>query len=148
MTGTEQDWHVICVATPEKSTTMNGTQPNVTGCRTLSRKGPWTRPWKSHWRHQSIRRYRLVMTKESSPMMMTLTGNTSNLQCQEVGRRNGSKELVVIWAYSMSLVWLVWFVSKRFCKRNNHDYQASQKSWLSKDLIIKPRSLSDYQMLW
>ena len=48
------------------------------------------------------------MTKESSPMMMTHTGNTSNLQCQEsVGRRKGAKEVVVIWAYSVVLVWLV-----------------------------------------
>jgi hypothetical protein len=43
------------------------------------------------------------MTKESSPMM-THTGNASNLQCQEVGRRKGAKELVVIWAYSVDLV--------------------------------------------
>ena len=47
------------------------------------------------------------MTKESSPMMMTHTGNVSSLQCQEVGRRKGAKELVVIWAYSVALVWLV-----------------------------------------
>jgi hypothetical protein len=40
-------------------------------------------------------------------MMMTHTGNASNLQCQEVGRRKGAKELVVIWAYSVALVWLV-----------------------------------------
>ncbi len=39
-------------------------------------------------------------------MMMTLTGNASNLQCQEDGRRKGAKELVVIWAYSVALVWL------------------------------------------
>ena len=47
------------------------------------------------------------MTKEDSLMMMTHTGNTSNLQCQEVGRRKGAKELVVIWAYSVALVWIV-----------------------------------------
>ena len=29
-------------------------------------------------------------------MMRTHTGNTSNLQCQEVGRRKGAKEVVVI----------------------------------------------------
>jgi hypothetical protein len=29
-------------------------------------------------------------------MMMTHTGNTSSIQCQEVGRRKGAKELVVI----------------------------------------------------
>jgi hypothetical protein len=40
-------------------------------------------------------------------MMMTHTGNASSLQCQEVGRRKGEKELVVIWAYSVALVWLV-----------------------------------------
>jgi hypothetical protein len=34
------------------------------------------------------------------------------------------------------------------CKRNNYDYQGSEKSWLSKVLIIKTRSLSDYQMFW
>jgi hypothetical protein len=45
---------------------------------------------------------------------MTHTGNTSNLQCQEVGRRKGAKEMVVIWAYTVTLVWLVGFVSKRF----------------------------------
>jgi hypothetical protein len=73
----------------------------------LSRKGPWRRPWKAQKRHQSIRSCRLVMTKESSPMMMTPTGNTSNLQCQEVGRRKKAKEVVVIWAYSVALVWLV-----------------------------------------
>jgi hypothetical protein len=53
------------------------------------------------------------MTKESVPMM-THTGNASNLQCQEVGRRKGPKDLVVIWAYSVALVWIVWFVNKRF----------------------------------
>jgi hypothetical protein len=37
-------------------------------------------------------------------MMITNTGNTSSLQCQEVGSRKGTKELVVIWAYSVVLV--------------------------------------------
>ncbi len=32
---------------------------------------------------------------------------TCSLQCQEVGRRKGVKELVVIWAYSVDLVRLV-----------------------------------------
>jgi hypothetical protein len=40
-------------------------------------------------------------------MIMTHTGNASHLQCQEVGRRKGAKELVVIWAYTVALVWLV-----------------------------------------
>jgi hypothetical protein len=40
--------------------------------------------------------------KESSPMMMTRTGNTSSLQCQEVGRRKGTKELVVTWVSSVA----------------------------------------------
>jgi hypothetical protein len=40
-------------------------------------------------------------------MMMTHTAITSNLQCQEVGKRKGEKELVVIWTYSVVLVWLV-----------------------------------------
>ena len=35
------------------------------------------------------------------------SGNGSSLQCQEVGRRNGVKEVVVIWAYSVAVVWLV-----------------------------------------
>ena len=43
------------------------------------------------------------MTKESSLVMMTHTGNASNLQCQEVGRRKGAKKLVVIWTYSVAL---------------------------------------------
>ncbi len=47
-------------------------------------------------------------------MMMTHTGNASNLQCQEVGRRKGAKAVVVIWAYSVALVCLLLFVSKRF----------------------------------
>jgi len=34
------------------------------------------------------------------------TGNESSLQWQEVGRRKGAKEVVVIWAYSVALVWL------------------------------------------
>jgi hypothetical protein len=46
-------------------------------------------------------------------MIMTHTGNASNLQCQEVGRRKGAKEVVVTWTYS----------------------------------VVKPSSLSDYQML-
>ncbi len=40
-------------------------------------------------------------------MMMTHAGNASSLQCQEFGRRKGSKELVVIWVYSVVLVRLV-----------------------------------------
>ena len=42
-------------------------------------------------------------------MMMTHTGNASSLQWQEVGRRKGAEasEVVVIWAYSVALVWLV-----------------------------------------
>jgi hypothetical protein len=30
--------------------------------------------------------------------------DTSNLQCQEVGRRKGVKEMVVIWVYTVDLV--------------------------------------------
>jgi hypothetical protein len=40
-------------------------------------------------------------------MIMTHTGNASNLQCQEVGRRKGVKDLVVMWSYTVALVWLV-----------------------------------------
>ena len=35
-------------------------------------------------------------------MMMTHTGNASSLQCQEVGRRKGAKEVVVAWSYSVA----------------------------------------------
>jgi hypothetical protein len=76
-----------------------------------------------------------VMTKESSPVMMTHTWNTSNLQCQEVGRRKGAKEVVVIWAYSVALVWLVWFVSKRL---ENEIIM----------IIIKHLKKLDYQRTW
>ncbi len=48
-----------------------------------------------------------VLVKESSPMMMTHTEKASSLQCQEVGRRKGAKEVVVIWDYSVDLVCLV-----------------------------------------
>jgi hypothetical protein len=37
-------------------------------------------------------------------MMMTHTGNASILQWQEVGRKKGAEEVVVIWAYSVALV--------------------------------------------
>ena len=40
-------------------------------------------------------------------MMMTHTGNARSLQWQEVGRRKGTEEVVVIWAYSVDLAWLV-----------------------------------------
>jgi hypothetical protein len=44
------------------------------------------------------------MTKESSPMIMTVakaresSGNTSRLRWQELGRRQGVEEVVVTWA--------------------------------------------------
>ena len=41
------------------------------------KKNPWTRPWKAHGRYQSIPNCRRVTTKESSPTMMTHTGNAS-----------------------------------------------------------------------
>jgi hypothetical protein len=47
-------------------------------------------------------------------MMMTHTGNASSLRLQEVGRRQGAAEVVVIWAYSVALVCIHGFVSKRF----------------------------------
>jgi hypothetical protein len=46
----------------------------------ISRKRPWTRHWKSHWREEWIPNCRLVMTKESSPMMNSHTGNASSLR--------------------------------------------------------------------
>ena len=99
----------------------------------------------------------LVMTKESSSMMMTHTGNLSSLRWQEVARRQGAEEVAVIWAYSVALVWLLRFVSKRFLNEiiNWLDYQSNiSKSlitkafdnqaqlcfWLSKALIIKPKN--------
>jgi hypothetical protein len=73
--------------------------------------------------------------KESSLMMMTHTWNTSSLRWQEVGRRKGVEEVVVIWGYSVTLVWLVWFVSNRFVNEIIKwlDYQST----ISKRLIIK-----------
>ena len=34
-------------------------------------------------------------------------GNSSSLQCKEVGRRKAEEQVVVTWAYSVALVWLV-----------------------------------------
>jgi hypothetical protein len=48
-----------------------------------------------------------MILSRKSPMMMTHTGNVSSLQCQEVSRRKGRKELVVTWVYSVVLVSLV-----------------------------------------
>ncbi len=45
-----------------------------------SRKALWTRRWKAHWRQEWIPNCRLVMTKESSPMMKEHTGNGSSLR--------------------------------------------------------------------
>ncbi len=114
----------------------------------LSRKKLWTRPWKAHWRHQSIQCCRLVMAKESSPMMKPHTGDASSLQWQEVSRKKGAEQVVVIWD-SVVLVWLVWFVSKRFVKDIIKwlDYQSN----ISKSLIIKgldnQAQLSEYLCL-
>jgi hypothetical protein len=71
----------------------------------------------------------------SSSMMMTRTGDASSLQWQEVGRRKGAEQVVVIWAHSVAFVWLVWFVSKRFVNDiiKWFDYQSN----ISKSLIIK-----------
>ena len=48
---------------------------------------------------------RLVMTKESSPMMKTHTGNARSLRWvggwSTVGRRQGAEEVVIIWADSV-----------------------------------------------
>ena len=44
------------------------------------KKALWTRRWKAHWRQEWIPNCRLVMTKESSPMMKTRTGNGSSLR--------------------------------------------------------------------
>ncbi len=49
----------------------------------------------------------MLPTCDDKGVMMTHTGNASSLQCQEVGRRKGIKELVVVWAYSVALVRLV-----------------------------------------
>ena len=88
-------------------------QGYATMVKTFKESKLWTRPWKTHWRQQSMPNCRLLMTKESSPMMMTHTGNASSLRWQEVGRRKSAEEVVVIWTYSVALVWLVWYVSKR-----------------------------------
>jgi hypothetical protein len=62
---------------------------------------------------------------------MTHTGNASSLQCQEVGRRKGEKTVVVIWTYSVALVWLVLFVSKHLVN------EIIMIISISKSLIIK-----------
>jgi hypothetical protein len=63
-------------------------------------------------------------------------------------------QVVVIWAYSVSLVWVVWFVSKRFVNEIimiiiNHlkrliikwlDNQTQISVWLSNPLMINPRN--------
>ncbi len=48
-----------------------------------------------------------VFFSDSSPMMMTHTGNTSSLQRQEVDWRMEVREVIVIWTYSVVLVWFV-----------------------------------------
>ena len=75
----------------------------------LQEKKLGTRPWKAHWRQQSIP------------------------NC----RRKGVHEVVVTWAYSVALVWLVWFVSKRCVNEiiKGLDYQSNHS--ISKSLIIK-----------
>ncbi len=72
-----------------------------------------------------------MMTKESSPMMMTRTGNASNLQCQEVGMRKqqggegAGCDMGLLSGFSLACL----ICEQTFCKRNNHDYhQASQKA--------------------
>ena len=94
---------------------------------------------------QSIPNDRLVMTKDS-PMMMTHTGNTSRLRWREVGRRQGVEEVVVMWTYSVTLVWLLWFVSKRFANEMIKwlDYQSN----ISKSLIIKGFDNQDQFSVW
>ncbi len=77
----------------------------------------------------------ITNTGNTSSLMMTHTGNSSSPQCQEVGRRKGTKELVVIWTYSVALVWLVWFVSKRFVNEIIM-------------IIIKHLKKFDYQRAW
>jgi hypothetical protein len=68
-------------------------------------------------------------------MMMAHTGNASSLRWSELGRRKGVEEVVVTWAYSVALVCLLLFVSKRFVNEIIKwlDYQSN----ISKRLIIK-----------
>ncbi len=81
-------------------------------------------------------RFLYVSSSSSSVMMMTHTGNASSLPRQEVGRRwKEAKELVVICAYSVALVWLVWFVSKPFVNEIIM-------------IIIKHLKKLDYQRVW
>jgi hypothetical protein len=63
----------------------------------LSNKRKYGQTLENTLKHQSIPNFRLVMTKESSLMMTKHTGNTSNLQWEEVSRRHGVEEVVVIW---------------------------------------------------
>jgi hypothetical protein len=99
-----------------------------------------------------------VMTKESSRMIMTHTEKTKSLRWQELGKRKGVKEVVVTWAYSVALVWLVWMVSERFV--NEMIKWLDCQSNISTSLIIKGLDnqvqgskhvcllMSDYQITW
>ncbi len=63
----------------------------------LSNKKNYGQTLENKLKHQSIPNFRLEMTKESSLMMTTHKGNTSNLRWEEVSRRQGVEEVVVIW---------------------------------------------------
>jgi hypothetical protein len=73
-------------------------------------------------------------------MMTTHTGNTSSLQCQEVGRRKGAKELVVIinqYPPKSLISCLESRVALTFCIKLNHAYGHSLISGVTGE-TVKP----------
>ena len=101
----------------------------------VSRKKQWTRPWKAHWRHQSIRNCDLWRQRSLHRWWWHIQETQVAYSGRRIGRRKGAEQVVVIWAYSVDLVCLVWFVSKRFVNEIIKwlDYQPN----ISKSLIIK-----------
>jgi hypothetical protein len=86
-------------------------------------------------------------------MMIEHTGNASSLRWtgrwQEVGRRQGAAEVVVIRTDSVALVWFVSFLSKRFVNvftwHITDDQMIVSNDLIIKSLILDFSSLSDYQ---
>jgi hypothetical protein len=68
---------------------------------------------------------------------------------QEVGRRQGAAEVVVIWTDSVALVWFVSFLSTRFVNvftwHITDDQMIVSNDLIIKSLILDFSSLSDYQ---
>jgi hypothetical protein len=74
-------------------------------------------PRRTTWQTDAVRR--LVMTKESSPMIMTHTGNASSLRWQqpqlEKGCGGGGCHMGLLSGFSLARL----ICEQTFCKRNN-----------------------------